>query len=74
MDPLEHRGEPRAPEATYRKPCESPVAVGGSSTDAPDRAVVGQGMKRSRLLLVVILIAVATLVGSLWVDEGPLWR
>ena len=31
-------------------------------------------MKRSRLLLVVILVAVAALVGSLWVGEGPLWR
>ena len=31
-------------------------------------------MKRSRLVLVVILIAVAALSGSLWVNEGPLWR
>ena len=31
-------------------------------------------MKRSRLLLVVIIIAVVALVGSLWVGEGPLWR
>ena len=31
-------------------------------------------MNRSRLLLVVILVAVAALAGSLWVGEGPLWR
>ena len=31
-------------------------------------------MKRPRLLLVVILIAVAVLCVSLWVGEGPLWR
>ena len=31
-------------------------------------------MKRSRLLLVVIVIAVAGLSISLWVGEGPLWR
>ncbi len=31
-------------------------------------------MKRSRLVLVVILVAVAVLLGSLWVGEGPLWR
>ena len=31
-------------------------------------------MNRSRLVLVVILVAVATLLGSLWVGEGPLWR
>ena len=31
-------------------------------------------MKRSRLVLVVILVAVAALVTSLWVNEGPLWR
>lgn len=31
-------------------------------------------MKRSQLLLVVILVAVAALVTLLWVGEGPLWR
>ncbi len=31
-------------------------------------------MKRSRLALVLILLAVAGLVTSLWVGEGPLWR
>ena len=31
-------------------------------------------MKRSRLVLVVILVAVAVLCVSLWVGEGPLWR
>ena len=31
-------------------------------------------MKRSRLVLVVILMAVAVLFVSLWVGEGPLWR
>ena len=31
-------------------------------------------MKRSRLVLVVILVAVASLVTALWVGEGPLWR
>ena len=29
-------------------------------------------MKRPRLLLAVILVAVAALLGSLWVGEGPL--
>ena len=31
-------------------------------------------MKRSRLLLVVIIVAVAALLGSMWLGEGPLWR
>ncbi len=31
-------------------------------------------MKRSRLVLVVILVAVTALVTALWVGEGPLWR
>ena len=31
-------------------------------------------MKRSRLVLVVILVAVTALCVSLWVGEGPLWR
>ncbi len=31
-------------------------------------------MKRSRLVLVVILVAVAALCIPLWVNEGPLWR
>ncbi len=31
-------------------------------------------MKRSRLVLVVILIGPAVLVTALWVNEGPLWR
>ena len=31
-------------------------------------------MKRSRLLLVVIVVAVAAFVPALWVNEGPLWR
>ena len=31
-------------------------------------------MKRSRLLLAIILVAVSALVGSLWIGEGPLWR
>ena len=48
--------------------------VGRGGPDGADRAVVGQGMKRSRLVLAVILVAVAALVTSLWVNEGPLWR
>ena len=31
-------------------------------------------MKRSRLLLVVILVAGSALVTALWVNQGPLWR
>ena len=31
-------------------------------------------MKRGRLVLVIILVAVAALVTALWVNEGPLWR
>ena len=31
-------------------------------------------MKRSRLVLALILVAVVVLVVFLWVDEGPLWR
>ncbi len=31
-------------------------------------------MKRSRLVLVVILVAIAVLGISLWVNEGPLWQ
>ena len=31
-------------------------------------------MKRPRLLLAVILLAVITLLAALWVNEGPLWR
>ena len=31
-------------------------------------------MKQSRLVLVIILVAVAALATSLWVNEGPLWR
>ena len=30
--------------------------------------------KRGRLLLLIILLAVAALLVSLWVGEGPLWR
>lgn len=47
---------------------------GPPAANGADRALVGQGMKRSRLLLVVIVIAVAVLSVSLWVGEGPLWR
>ena len=31
-------------------------------------------MKRSRLVLVVILVAMGVLCVSLWLNEGPLWR
>ena len=31
-------------------------------------------MKHSRLVLVLILLAVAALLAFLWVGEGPLWR
>ena len=31
-------------------------------------------MKRSRLLLAIILVAVTVLCTSFWVGEGPLWR